>query len=225
MFEGFLFLSIPVPSLVGMGKVEEGPGDGGEVPDEATVEVDKAYEGLYVSPVLRGGPIVDSSNLNRVHLDLVLRDDQSEVLNLFPIELTLLWAEKQLVFRQYFQDLPDRLFVFLLRPCKDQNVVQVHYHDFFSYEGPEDVVHHSLEGGGTVGHSKEHYEGFEEAAIGTEGCLPFVSRLDSHVIETPSDVKLCEVLGSMELGDEFGDEGERVPVLDGYSIQHTIVLD
>jgi len=82
-----------------------------------------------------------------------------------------------------------------------------------------------LEGGGTVGHSKEHHKGFEEATISTEGCLPFVSGLDSYVIETPSDVKLCEVLGSAELGDEFGDEGEGVPVLDGYGVQYAIVLD
>jgi len=97
---------------------------------------------------------------------------------------------------------------------EDQNVVQLHYHNPFGYEGPEDVIHYSLEGGRTVDHSKEHYEGFEEAAIGTEGCLPFVSGLDMYIIETPSDVKLCEVLGSMELGDE----GKRVPVLDGYGI-------
>jgi len=82
-----------------------------------------------------------------------------------------------------------------------------------------------LEGGGTVGHSEEHYKGFEEAAIGTEGCLLFVSRLDSYVIETPSDVKLCEVLSSAELGDELGDEGEGVPVLDSDSVQRAIVLD
>jgi len=82
-----------------------------------------------------------------------------------------------------------------------------------------------LEGGGTVGHSEEYHEGFEEAAIGMEGCLPFVSGLDLYVIETPSDVKLCEVLGSAELGDELRDEGEGVPVLDGYGIQRTIVLD
>jgi len=100
----------------------------------------------------------------------------------------------------------------------DQNIVQVHYHDPFSYEGPEDVVHHSLEGGGTVGHSEEHHERFKEVAIGMEGCLPFISRLDTYIIETPSDVKLCEVLGSMELGDEFRDEEEGAPVLDGYSI-------
>jgi len=82
-----------------------------------------------------------------------------------------------------------------------------------------------LEGGGAVGHSEEHYKGFEEAVIGAEGCLPFISGLDTYVIETLFDVKLCEVLGSAELRDEFGDEGERVPVLDGYGVQHAIVLD
>jgi len=82
-----------------------------------------------------------------------------------------------------------------------------------------------LEGGRTVGHSEEHYEGFEEATIGTEGCLPFISGLNTYVIETPSDVKLGEVLGSAELGDEFGDEGEGVPVFDGYGVQRTIALD
>ena len=113
----------------------------------------------------------------------------------------------------------------LLHLHKDQNVVQVHYHNPFGYEGPEDVVHHSLEGGRTVGYSEEHYERFKEAVVGVEGCFPFISRLDAYVVETPSDIKFCEVLGSVELGDKFGDEGERVLVLDGYSVQHMIVLD
>jgi len=82
-----------------------------------------------------------------------------------------------------------------------------------------------LEGGGTVGHSKEHHERFKKVAISTEGCLPFISGLDTYVIEIPSDIKLCEVLGSAELRDEFGDEGKGVPVLDGYGVQCAIVLD
>jgi len=45
-------------------------------------------------PHHQDGPITDSGNLNRVHLDLVFQDDQSEVLNPFLMELTLLWAEK-----------------------------------------------------------------------------------------------------------------------------------
>ena len=58
-----------------------------------------------------------------------------------------------------------------------------------------------------------------------EGRLPFISGLDTYIIETPSDIKFCEVPGSAELGDELGDEREGVPVLDGYSVQRAIVLD
>jgi len=113
----------------------------------------------------------------------------------------------------------------LLYLCKDQNIVQVHYHDPFGYEGSKDVVHHGLEDSGTVSHSKEHYERFEEAAVDAEGRFPFISGLDVYVVETPSDIKFCEVLGSAELGDELKDEGKGVSVLNGYSVQHTIVLD
>jgi len=51
-FEGILFLGVPVPGLVRASEVEEGPGDGGEVLDEAPVEIDKAYESLHISLVL-----------------------------------------------------------------------------------------------------------------------------------------------------------------------------
>jgi len=78
--------------------------------------------------------------------------------------------------------------VFLFRLRKDQNVVQVHHYNPLGYEGSEDVVHHSLEGGGTIGHSKEHHERFKEAAIGIEGHLLFISGLDAYIIETPADV-------------------------------------
>jgi len=82
-----------------------------------------------------------------------------------------------------------------------------------------------LEGGGTVGHSEEHHEKLEETVVGAEGCLPFISGLDTYIIETPSNIKFCEVPSSAELGNKFGDKRERVPVLDGYSVQHAIVLD
>jgi len=82
-----------------------------------------------------------------------------------------------------------------------------------------------LEGSEAVGHSKEHHEGFEEAAIDVEGYFPFISRLDAYIIEAPADVKFCEVFSSVELRDEFRDERERISVLDGYGIQCAIVLD
>jgi len=122
------------------------------------------------------------------------------------------------MFRQYFQDSLDHLFMLLFCLHKDQNVIQVHYDNPFCYDGSKDVVHHSLEGSRAVSHSKKHYEGFEEAMVGTEGYFPFVSGLDAYIIETLVDIQFCEIPGSTELGDELGDKGERVSVLDGYSI-------
>ena len=92
------------------------------------------------------------------------------------------------MFRQYFQDSPDRSFMLLFRLCKDQNVVQVHYNNSLHYDGSEDIVYHSLEGGGAIGHPEKHYERFEEAMVSVEGCFPFISGLDAYIIETPADV-------------------------------------
>ena len=122
------------------------------------------------------------------------------------------------MFCQYLQDPLDHLFMFFFHLHKDQNVVQVHYHNPFGYEGPEDVIHHSLKGGRTVGHSEECHERFKEAVVSAEGCFPFISRLDAYIIEIPADVQFCEVPGSVKLGDKFGDEREGVSVLDGYGI-------
>jgi len=52
-----------------------------------------------------------------------------------------------------------------------------------------------------------------------------LSRLDAHIVKLPLDVKFCEVLGFAELGDEFRDEGKRIPVFDSHGVQYTIVLD
>ena len=76
----------------------------------------------------------------------------------------------------------------LFCPSKDQDVVQVDHHDTFCYEVPEDVVHHRLEGGGAVGHAKEHYQRFKQVSIGLEDCLPLISGLDADVVETPTNI-------------------------------------
>jgi len=58
MFEGFLFLGTPVPGMIRLSEVKEGLSYSREVLDEAMVEVNEAYEGLHVSPVLWGGPLM-----------------------------------------------------------------------------------------------------------------------------------------------------------------------
>jgi len=108
---------------------------------------------------------------------------------------------------------------------EDQDVVQVDHHNTFCYEVPEDVIHYGLEGGQTVSHSKEHYQGFEQASIGLEGHLPLISGLNVNVVETPTDIQLGEVSGPAELGHEFGDQWERVLVLDCHRVECSIVLN
>ena len=49
----------------------------------------------------------------------------------------------------------------LFHPGKDQDVVQIDYHNVFHYEVSEDIVHHGLEDGWAVGYSKEHYQRFK----------------------------------------------------------------
>jgi len=44
---------------------------------------------------------------------------------------------------------------------KDQDVVQIDHHNTFHYEIPEDVIHHGLEGGWAISHSKEHHQEFK----------------------------------------------------------------
>ena len=77
-----------------MSEVEEGSSYGREVLNEATVEVDETYESLYISLVLQDRSLADSGDLNRVHRNLVLRDDQFQVFNLLPVEFTFLWTEE-----------------------------------------------------------------------------------------------------------------------------------
>ena len=43
----------------------------------------------------------------------------------------------------------------LFCPGKDQDVIQIDHYNVFYYEVSEDIVHYSLEGGRTVGHSNK----------------------------------------------------------------------
>jgi len=58
-----------------------------------------------------------------------------------------------------------------------------------------------------------------------ESYLSLVFGLNADVIEIPIDIQLGEVFSSTELGYEFGDQWERVFVLDCHRIEYTIVLN
>ena len=65
---------------------------------------------------------------------------------------------------------------------------------------------------------QKHNQWFEESSVCLECSLPLVSFFHPDIIEPPSDIKFGEILGSSEFIDEFGDERERVFVLDRHHV-------
>ena len=75
---------------------------------------------------------------------------------------------------QQFQNLVGDLPVLFKGLREDEDVVQIDHDHTFQFEVLKDVVHHCLEGGGTVREAEEHDKGLIQAAVGPEGSLPFV---------------------------------------------------
>ena len=96
--------------------------------------------------------------------------------------------------------------MFLEVVAEDQDIVQVDDDLVAPDEVAKDTVHHRLEGGRGVCQSEEHHCRLKEPSAAYEGGLVFVSFLDPDVVERPSDVKLGEVLGGLDLVEYVGDE-------------------
>ncbi len=88
----------------------------------------------------------------------------------------------------------------------------------------KDIVHHCLEHCRGVTQSKEHDGWFKQPLVSLECSLPLVPFLDLHIVEAPSEVKHGEEFGVMEAGQNVGDKGEGVGVLDHDLIQLLIIL-
>ncbi len=88
---------------------------------------------------------------------------------------------------------------------EDQDVVKVNCYLAFGNEVMEDVVHYPLECGRRICEPEEHDGGLEQAKVRMECGLFFISFFDLDVVVSPTNVKLCEVLGPMKLVDKFQD--------------------
>jgi hypothetical protein len=108
---------------------------------------------------------------------------------------------------------------------KDQNVIQVDDNNAFGNEFPKDIIHHGLERSRAIGQAEKHHKWFEEASIGSEGCLELVSFLYSDIVEAPPNIHFGKVSGASKLGDQFRDEGKWIFVLDCDRIECPVVLD
>src|SRR6266508_4220810 len=98
--------------------------------------------------------------------------------------------EVELMLLQQLQNAAGDLPVLFKGLREDEDVVQIDHDHTFRDEVLEDVVHHCLEGGGTVHEAEEHDKGFVQAAVGPEGSLPLISFLYPDVVEAPPDVQL-----------------------------------
>jgi len=107
------------------------------------------------------------------------------------------------MFLQQLQNTVGDLPVLFKGLHKDEDVVQIDHNYAFRDEVLKNVVHHHLEGGGTVREAEEHDKGLVQAAVGLEGGFPLVSFLYPDVVEAPLDIQLCEVLGSTEFRNQF----------------------
>ena len=88
----------------------------------------------------------------------------------------------------------------------------------------EDVVHESLEGGGSVAKPKEHDSGFEKSHGGDESGLPLIFFSDANVVISPMNVEFGEQGGFLHVVDELRDQGEGIGILDGVGVQVAVVL-
>src|SRR5258708_1723290 len=123
------------------------------------------------------------------------------------IELAFLWFEKQPLPLEGSKDLADNLLVFGEGGGVD-----------------EDVIHHCLEHCGGVAQSEEHDSWFKQASVSPECSLPLIALLDLHIVEPLAEVKYGEELSTTEAGQDIGDEGGGVGVLDHDLVQLPIVL-
>ena len=75
-----------------------------EVFDEPSIEVGEPEEGLHLLLVRRSRPFGDTGNLDWIHRDGVMGDDDSEVLNRGFLEFAFVRAEVKLMFLQKLQN-------------------------------------------------------------------------------------------------------------------------
>ena len=65
------------------------------------------------------------------------------------------------MFSEHVQDSGHNLSMVFDRVSAHQDIIHIYCHISFINKVLEDVIHHGLEGGWTVGEAKEHDQGFE----------------------------------------------------------------
>ena len=133
----------------------------GEVRYESSVEVDESNKGLNLLLIRQSGPFRHTCDLDRVHLDVVVRDYHAEVFDPSLLELALLILEVEFVLAEALHDKSGYLSVFREVFGEDQDVIEVYGDNAFGDEIFEYLVHHRLESGRAIGETEIHDKGFK----------------------------------------------------------------
>ena len=96
--------------------------------------------------------------------------------------------------------------------CEHEDIVEVN-DDRDVEEVLEDVIHKTLESGGSIRKSEGHYEPFEGSVFRPEGSFPFVAFRDADQMVRMTEIYLRIDPGLSGSVQEIGDERKRVVVL------------
>ena len=100
----------------------------------------------------------------------------------------------------------------------DSHIVHVDFKPLLWKHICKDVIHECLECGGSIAESKEHDSGFEEFHGGNESSFPLILLSDANVVISPTNVELGKQGGFFHVINEFGNQGERIGILDSMGV-------
>jgi hypothetical protein len=95
--ESGLFIGTPFPWCVFFGKIKERSSMMGEILNEQSIKIGEAKEQLHLFLVRWNRPFGNSGYLDRIHMDRIVRYDDSEILYLCMFKLAFLWFKKEVM--------------------------------------------------------------------------------------------------------------------------------
>jgi hypothetical protein len=146
-FESGLLSGVPYKGHILLGEVVKRPAYLGEVLDKTSVEIGKPDETSNFFGFRRWCPISNGLYLDRVHGNFAGADDQSEVVNVRLLELTLLGSKVKIVFFETLENFVDDFLMFLESGTPDQNIIQIDCNFAFSNQICKNGIHQCLERG------------------------------------------------------------------------------
>jgi hypothetical protein len=114
--------------------------------------------------------------------------------------------------------------IFIQGACEDQDVIKIYGDNSLCDKILENLIHHYLEGGQTIGEITVHHEWLKEALVCMEHCLPLIALTDTDIVVSPAHMKLCEIVYALEAMDQVVNQWQWVMILPCDSIKGTVVL-